>query len=100
MESTMTLSLVRMNCRVSLRVWASIGFGYTGHERPRHAAHLPHRQCLLLCRSGQVSCAAQVHDAQEQRDDVADIIDGRLALGCHLLLSYNAQASHSPTPYC
>jgi hypothetical protein len=47
-----------------------------------------------------VSCAAQVHDAQEQRDDVADIIDGRLALGCHLLLSYNAQASHSPTPYC
>ncbi len=34
----------------------------------------------------------QVQDAQRQHAEVADIIDGRDALGSHLLLSYNAQA--------
>ena len=40
----------------------------------------------------------QVDDAQEQNAEVADIIDGRHALGSHLLLSYNAQASRCHTP--
>ena len=37
-------------------------------------------------------CCQQVQDAQRQHAEVADIIDGRDALGSHLLLSYNAQA--------
>ena len=49
----------------------------------------------LLRRLGQPSCGMQVHDAQEQHAEVADIIDGRHALGSHLLLSYNAQASQA-----